>query len=76
MLLCEPEEGLTYTSDMRFREINNLEHLDVVHVELPVLDVAAVVAGHHPSVVVTPLHRSHRGVVGLGKKYIPSQQNK
>ena len=42
-----------------------LEHLDVVHVALPVLDVAAVVARHHPHVVVTPLHGPHRAVVGL-----------
>ena len=52
MLLCEPAEGLAYTSDMSFREINNLEHLDVVHVALPILDVARVVPSYHPDVVV------------------------
>ena len=42
-----------------------LKHFDVVHVGLPVLDVAAVVAGDHPLVVVRPHHRPHRRVVRL-----------
>ena len=42
-----------------------LEHLDVVHVGLPVLDVAAVVSSQHPHVVVGPGHGAHRAVVGL-----------
>ena len=36
-----------------------LEHLDIVHVTLPVLDVSTVVPRHHPHVVVRPLHRPH-----------------
>lgn len=43
----------------------SLEHLDVVHVGLPVLDVAAVVRRQHPHVVVRPGHGSHWAVVGL-----------
>ena len=42
-----------------------LEHLDVVHVGLPVLDVAAVVGRQHPHVVVGPGHGTHWAVVGL-----------
>lgn len=42
-----------------------LEHFDVVHVGLPVLDVAAVVAGDHPLVVAGPHHGAYRRVVGL-----------
>ena len=44
---------------------SDLEHFDVVHVGLPVLDVAAVVAGDHPLVVVRPDHGAHRRVVRL-----------
>lgn len=43
----------------------SLEHLDVVHVGLPVLHVAAVVRRQHPHVVVRPGHGSDRTVVGL-----------
>lgn len=42
-----------------------LEHLHVVHVRLPVLDVARVIARHHPAVVVGPHHRSDGTIVGL-----------
>jgi len=42
-----------------------LEHLHVVHVGLPVLDVALVVAGHHPLLVAAPYHRSDGAVVRL-----------
>ena len=42
-----------------------LEHLDVVHVALPILDVPAVVPRHHPHIVVTPLHGPHGAVVRL-----------
>lgn len=45
-----------------------LEHFNIVHVALPILDVASVVPGHHPYVVVGPHHCSHRAVVCL-KKY-------
>ena len=33
-----------------------LKHFDVVHVALPVLDVALVVARNHPLFVVAPNH--------------------
>lgn len=55
----------------------SLEHLDVVHVGLPVLDVAAVVRRQHPHVIVRPGHSPHRTVVGLweeGSKIIISSQ--
>lgn len=47
------------------RLLVRLVHLHVVHVGLPVLNIAAMVAGHHPAVVVRPHHRPHRNVVGL-----------
>lgn len=42
-----------------------LEHFDVVHVGLPILDVPRMVPGHHPAVVVTPHHCTDRTVVCL-----------
>ena len=42
-----------------------LEHLDIVHVTLPVLDVSTVVPRHHPHIIVAPLHGPHRHVVSL-----------
>lgn len=42
-----------------------LESAYIVHVRLPVLDVALMVTGHHPVVVVRPHHRSDRTVVRL-----------
>lgn len=43
----------------------SLEHLDVVHVGLPVLHVAAVVRRQHPHVVMRPGHGPDGTVVGL-----------
>lgn len=42
-----------------------LEHFHVVHVALPVLHVARVIASHHPGIVSTPDHRANSGVVCL-----------
>lgn len=44
-----------------------LELSNVVHIGLPVLDVALVVTGHHPVVVVRPHHRTNRAIVSLQK---------
>lgn len=43
----------------------SLEHLDVVHVGLPVLHVAAVIRCQHPHVVVRPGHGPDWTVMGL-----------
>lgn len=43
----------------------SLEHSDVVHVALPVFDIAAVIAGHHPLVSAAPGHTSDRKIVSL-----------
>ena len=45
-----------------------LVHLDVVHVGLPVLDVAQVVARQQPKVIVAPGHGTDRIVMGLGQR--------
>lgn len=42
-----------------------LEHFHVVHICLPVLDVALVVARDHPLLVSTPDHGSHGTIVSL-----------
>lgn len=43
----------------------SLEHLDVVHVGLPVFDVTGMVTRHHPGVVVRPYHAPYGTVMGL-----------
>ena len=43
----------------------SLKHFDVVHIWLPVLDVAPVVTGHHPNIVVRPNHTADRAIVSL-----------
>lgn len=47
------------------RLLVRLIHLDVVHVRLPVLDVAAVVSSHHPAIIVRPDHGTDGGVMSL-----------
>lgn len=42
-----------------------LNHLDVVHVRLPVFYVAFVVAAQHPRLVIAPYHGTNRCVVRL-----------
>lgn len=42
-----------------------LEHFDVVHVGLPIFNVAAVIASHHPNVIVGPDHASYWAVMCL-----------
>lgn len=43
----------------------SLVHLDIVHVALPVFDVASMVCSHHPEVIVAPTHCSHRRIMRL-----------
>lgn len=43
----------------------SLEHLDVVHVGLPVLHVAPMVCRQHPHVVMRPRHGPDRTVMSL-----------
>lgn len=57
--------ALAVVPDSTDRLLVSLEHLDVVHVGLPILDEAAVVARHHPVVVVRPNHGPDGNVVGL-----------
>lgn len=54
-----------YRPGLSNRLLVSLEHLDVVHVGLPVLDVAAVVSRQHPHVIVRPGHGPHGAVMGL-----------
>lgn len=42
-----------------------LEHLERVHVGLPVFDKSIVVCGHHPVIIVAPFHGADSGIVGL-----------
>lgn len=60
--------ALAVVPDSTDRLLVGLEHLDVVHVGLPVLDEAAVVARHHPVVVVRPNHGPHGHVVSLSAR--------
>jgi len=59
------EESVPYTAD---RLLMALEHLNVVHIGLPVLDVARVIRRHHPLLVVGPHHRPNRRIVRLQKQ--------
>ena len=43
----------------------SLEHFHVVHVWLPIFNVAAVITGDHPNIVVWPNHTSDWTVVSL-----------
>lgn len=53
---------LPYSSN---RLLVRLKLNSLIHVGLPVLDVAVVVAGHHPAVVVRPDHRADGDCVSL-----------
>ena len=57
-------------------QTDHLEHLHIVHVALPVLDVASVVPGHHPNVVVGPLHRPHLHQVHIKQDLDECVENK
>lgn len=43
----------------------SLKHLDVVHIRLPILDVATMVTCHHPDIVVRPHHATDWAIVSL-----------
>lgn len=45
----------------------SLIHLHVVHVRLPVLDVAGVIRGEEPLVIMRPLHAADLSIMGLFK---------
>lgn len=45
-----------------------LKHLDVVHVALPILDVACMISCDHPALVVRPHHCSYRTIMCLRKR--------
>ena len=36
-----------------------LESLDVIHITLPVFDVAIVISRYHPVIIMTPYHSSN-----------------
>lgn len=52
-----------------------LKHLDVVHIALPIFDVACVVPRHHPALIVRPYHCPYRAVVRLNRGINFSWQN-
>jgi len=59
------QKYIIYLPDSSNRLLVCLKLLHIVHVGLPVLDEAIVVACDHPVVVVRPHHRSHRHCMSL-----------
>lgn len=43
----------------------SLEHADVIHVALPILDITAMISCYHPLVPSAPSHTTDRKVVRL-----------
>ncbi len=58
-------EEYVYLPDITNGFLVALERLQIVHVALPVLDAAAVVARHQPVLVVAPHHGTNGRVVRL-----------
>ena len=42
-----------------------LESLYIIHITLPVFDVAVVISCYHPVIIMTPHHSSYRWVMCL-----------
>jgi hypothetical protein len=52
-----------------------LDHFHVVHVGLPVFDIALVVASDHPLLVSAPDHRTDRAIVSLQNGFKVKRQS-
>lgn len=56
---------IVYKPGLSNRLLMCLEHLDVVHVGLPVFHISSVVCCQHPHIIVWPSHGPYRAVVSL-----------